>query len=101
MSLKILSGSANRPLIESIARKLGVQLTPVALERFPDSELHIEVQERVRGHNVNIIQPTCPPVDEHLLEQLVMGGACRHAGAIQLTSRDSLRVVTLVSHHGR
>lgn len=74
MSLKILSGSANRPLIESIARMLGVQLTPVVLERFPDSELHVEVQESVRGHNVYIIQPTCPPVDEHLLELLLRDG---------------------------
>ena len=53
-----------------------MQLTPVALERFPDSELHVEVQESVRGHNVYIIQPTCPPVDEHLLELLLMGDAC-------------------------
>jgi len=80
-----------------------VQLTPVALERFPDSELHVEVQESVRGHNVYIIQPTCPPVDEHLLELLLMGDACSRAGAIHLTGRDSLRVraITLVSHHGR
>ena len=101
MSVEILLGSANRPLTESIARKLGVQLTPVALERFPDSELHVEVQESVRGHNVYIIQPTCPPVDEHLLELLLMGDACRRAGAIHLTGRDCLRAVTLVSHHGR
>jgi ribose-phosphate pyrophosphokinase len=74
MSLRILSGSANRPLTEIIARKLGVQFTPVALERFPDSELHVEVQESVRGHNVYIIQPTCPPVDEHLLELLLRDG---------------------------
>jgi phosphoribosylpyrophosphate synthetase len=45
MSLKILSGSANLPLTVSIAKKLGVQLTRVVLERFPDSELHVEVQE--------------------------------------------------------
>ncbi len=67
-----------------------MQLTPVALERFPDSELHVEVQESVRGHNVYIIQPTCPPVDEHLLELLLMGDACRRVGAIHLTGRDSL-----------
>ena len=64
MSLKILSGSANLPLTESIAKKLGVQLTRVVLERFPDSELHVEVQESVRGYDVYLIQPTCPPVDE-------------------------------------
>lgn len=86
MSLKILSGSANRPLSESIARKLGLQLTRVVLERFPDSELHVEVQESVRGHDVYIIQPTCPPVDEHLFELLLMADACRRAGANHLTA---------------
>jgi len=86
MSRKILSRSANRPLTESIARKLGVQLTPVALERFPDSELHVEVQESVRGHNVYIIQPTCPPVDEHFFELFLLADACRRAGAIHLTA---------------
>lgn len=86
MSLKILSGSANLPLTESIAKKLGVQPTRVVLERFPDSELHVEVQESVRGYDVYLIQPTCPPVDEHLLELLLMGDACRRAGAIHLTA---------------
>jgi ribose-phosphate pyrophosphokinase len=86
MSLKILSGSANRPLSESIARKLGLQLTRVVLERFPDSELHVEIQESVRGHDVYIIQPTCPPVDEHLLELLLLSDACRCAGANRLTA---------------
>ena len=52
MNLKILSGSANLPLTEKIAKNLGVQRSQVLLERFPDSELHFEIQESVRGHRL-------------------------------------------------
>jgi len=86
MNLKILSGSANLPLAENIAKALGVRRSQVLLERFPDSELHVEIQESVRGADVYIVQPTCPPVDEHLLELLLMGDACRRAGASRLTA---------------
>ena len=86
MNLKILSGSANLPLTENIAKSLGVQRSPALVERFPDSELHVDIQESVRGADVYIVQPTCPPVDEHLLELLLMGDACRRAGASHLTA---------------
>jgi ribose-phosphate pyrophosphokinase len=85
MSLKILAGSANLSLAESIARNVNVELVRRVLERFPDGELHIELQESVRGHDVYLVQPTCPPVDEHLLELLLLADACRRAGAIHLT----------------
>lgn len=85
MSLKILAGSANLGLAQKIATKLGEQLTQRTLERFPDGELHIELQESVRGHEVYLVQPTCPPVDEHLFELFLMADACRRAGAIHLT----------------
>lgn len=86
MSLKILAGSANPTLAENISGKLGVQLAQRILERFPDGELHIELQESVSGHDVYFVQPTCPPVDEHLLELLLLADACRRAGAIHLTA---------------
>ncbi len=86
MNLKILSGSANLSLSESIAQTVGVRRSQVLLERFPDSELHVEIQESVRGADVYIIQPTCPPVDEHLLELMLMADACRRAGASHLTA---------------
>jgi ribose-phosphate pyrophosphokinase len=86
MNLKILSGSANVTLAESIAKIVGVHRSEVLLERFPDSELHVEIQESVRGADIYIIQPTCPPVDEHLLELLFMADACRRAGAGYLTA---------------
>jgi ribose-phosphate pyrophosphokinase len=86
MSLKILAGSANLALAQKIGTKLGGQLAQRVLERFPDGELHIELQESVRGHDVYLIQPTCPPVDEHLFELLLMADACRRAGAVHLTA---------------
>ena len=86
MELKILSGSANSSLSESIAGALGVRRAEVLLERFPDTERHVEIQESVRGADVYIVQPTCPPVDEHLLELLLIGDACRRAGASHLTA---------------
>jgi ribose-phosphate pyrophosphokinase len=86
MSLRILAGTANLALAEAIARKTGVPLSQRIVERFPDGELHIELQESVRGHDVYLIQPTCPPVDEHLLELLFTADACRRAGAIHLTA---------------
>lgn len=86
MSLKILSGSANLPLAETIAQRLRGKLAPLVLERFPDSEMHVDVRESMRGHDVHIIQPTSPPVDEHLFELLLVADACRRAGAAHLTA---------------
>jgi ribose-phosphate pyrophosphokinase len=86
MSLKILSGSANLSLAEAVAKKIGVELTRLLLERFPDSEMHVEIQESVRGDDVYVIQPTSPPVDEHLVELLLIADACRRAGAARLTA---------------
>ena len=86
MSLKILSGSANPTVAEEIAGKLDAKLTARTLERFSDGELHIEIQESVRGHDVYLVQPTCPPVDENLLELLLLADACRRAGAVRLTA---------------
>jgi ribose-phosphate pyrophosphokinase len=86
MPLKILTGSANRALAETLAPKAGVQLGERILERFPDGELHIEIEESVRGDDVYLVQPTCPPVDEHLFELLLMADACRRAGATHLTA---------------
>jgi ribose-phosphate pyrophosphokinase len=86
MSFKILSGSANPTLAENLASKAEGRLVERTLERFPDGELHIEIHETVRGHDVYIVQPTCPPVDEHLFELLLLADACRRAGACYLTA---------------
>jgi len=86
MSLEILSGSANIALAENVATTLGVTPVQRILQRFPDGELHIEVQDSVRGCDVYLIQPTCPPVDEHFFELFLLADACRRAGATHLTA---------------
>jgi ribose-phosphate pyrophosphokinase len=86
MSLTIFSGTANCPLAEAVAHKLGLSLGRVVLQRFPDGEFHVEIHESVRGHDVYLIQPTGPPVDTHLLALLLLADACRRAGAAQLTA---------------
>lgn len=86
MSLEILSGSANSALAENIAKNLGVRFDQRTLERFPDGELHIEIHESVRGCDVYLIQPTCPPVDEHFFELFLLADACRRAGTTRLTA---------------
>ncbi len=82
----LFTGSANAALARAVAAQLGVVLGRSAVERFPDGELHVEVQESVRGHDVYLLQPTSPPVETHLLELLLLADACRRAGAARLTA---------------
>ena len=56
------------------------------MQRFADGELHVEVEQSVRGHDVYVIQPTSHPVDEHVMELLFLADACRRAGAARLTA---------------
>ena len=86
MNLVIISGSANSALAEKVAQVLGVGLAQRILARFPDGELHIQIQQSVRGCDVYLLQPTCPPVDEHFFELFLMADACRRAGATHLTA---------------
>jgi ribose-phosphate pyrophosphokinase len=86
MNLALISGSANPALAGAIATTLRVRLTSVGIYRFPDGELHVEIQESIRGDDVYLIQPTGPPVDEHLMELLLVADACRRAGVAHLTA---------------
>lgn len=86
MTLTVVSGSANVPLATSVAHELGVELCGRTLQRFADGELHVEVEQSVRGHDVYVIEPTSHPVDEHLMELLFLADACRRAGAARLTA---------------
>ena len=86
MTLTVIGGSANAALAESVAHELGVTPCARALQRFADGELHVEIEESVRGHDVYVIQPTNAPVDEHLMELLFLADACRRAGAARLTA---------------
>jgi ribose-phosphate pyrophosphokinase len=84
--LRLLSGSANLELSQEVARYLGVDLGPMVRKRFADGELYIQIQESIRGCDVYILQPTCRPVNDHLMELLTMIDACRRASARQITA---------------
>jgi ribose-phosphate pyrophosphokinase len=86
MNVSILAGSANEQLADSVAHILGLQSCRRELVRFPDGELHVELQETVRGSDVYIFQPTGPPVDQHLVELLFLADASRRAGAARITA---------------
>lgn len=84
--LRLFSGSANVPLAQEVARYLGMDLGPMVRKQFADGELYIQIQESIRGCDVYLIQPTCRPVNAHLMELLIMVDACRRASARQITA---------------
>jgi ribose-phosphate pyrophosphokinase len=86
MEQTLLAGSANVRLAETVAAKLGTSQGALNVDRFPDGELHVEIKQSVRGHDVYLIQPTSPPVERHLLELLLLADAAHRAGAARLTA---------------
>ena len=84
--LRLFSGSANIPLSQEVARYLGMDLGPMIRKSFADGEIYIQIQESIRGCDVYLIQPTCHPVNDHLMELMIMIDACRRASARQITA---------------
>ncbi|RJQ29951.1 MAG: ribose-phosphate pyrophosphokinase [Peptococcaceae bacterium] len=84
--LKIFAGNANTGLAEEIARYLGVTIGAAEIKRFSDGEVQVRINESVRGADVFVIQPTCNPVNENLMELLVMVDAIRRASARRITA---------------
>src|SRR5919106_338906 len=84
--LKVFSGSAHPNLAREIAAFLGVTLGQARLRRFPDSEVSFQIDENIRGTDVFLIQPTSRPVDEHLIELLIMIDAFRRSSAARITA---------------
>ena len=84
--LRLFSGSSNPALAEEVARYLGIDLGPLVRKQFADGEMYVQVQESIRGCDVYLIQPTCHPVNDHLMELLIMVDACRRASARQITA---------------
>jgi len=82
---KIFSGNANRALAEEICGHLGVPLGAAEVGRFSDGELRVKISENVRGDDVFVVQPTCPPVNDHLMEMLIMVDALARASARRIT----------------
>ena len=86
MTPTIFAGSANTSLAEAVAAKLAIRTGSREVQVFPDGELHVELQESVRGEDVYLIQPTSPPAEKHLLELLMLADAARRAGAARMTA---------------
>jgi ribose-phosphate pyrophosphokinase len=84
--LRLFSGSANITLSQEVSRYLGMDLGPMIRKRFADGELYVQIQESIRGCDVYLIQPSCQPVNDHLMELLIMIDACRRASARQVTA---------------
>jgi len=84
--LKIFSGSAHLALAKEIAEFLGVPLGQARLHRFSDTEVGFQIDENIRGTDVFIIQPTSPPVDEHLVELCIMTDAFKRSSAARITA---------------
>jgi len=84
--LKVFSGSAHHQLTKEIADFLGIPVGQARLRRFPDSEVSFQIDENIRGTDVFIVQPTSNPVDEHLMEMLIMVDAFRRSSAARITA---------------
>lgn len=84
--LKLFSGSSNRTLAREVARYLGTDLGPMVRKHFADGELYVQIQESIRGCDVYLIQPTCHPVNDNLMELMIMIDACHRASARQITA---------------
>ena len=84
--MMVFSGNANLALSDGIVKKLNMRLGMAAVGRFSDGEIAVEIQENVRGKDVFIIQPTCSPTNENLMELLVMIDALKRASASRITA---------------
>ena len=84
--LRLFSGNSNPELAREIGTYLGIPDGPRVIKRFADGEFYIQIQESIRGCDVFLIQPTCAPVNDHLMELLIMVDACRRASARQITA---------------
>src|ERR1700722_1954487 len=84
--LKVFSGRANIPLGDAIARCLGDGLGKITLDYFPDGENFVRIDEDVRGRDIYIVQPTCPPVNTNLMELLIILDAFKRSSAARITA---------------
>lgn len=84
--MRILSGSAHPALVDEIAGYLEVRRTDATVTSFPDGETFVKINENIRGCDVFIVQPTCPPTNQNLMELLIMVDAARRASAERITA---------------
>jgi ribose-phosphate pyrophosphokinase len=84
--MKIFTGNANPDLAREIAQNLGMSLGQSVVSRFKDEEISVDINETVRGADVFLVQPTCRPTNDHLMELLIMIDACKRASAKSITA---------------
>ncbi len=84
--LKIFCGSAHRQLAQRICTYMGVPLGKATVDSFPDGETFVKIDENIRGRDVFIVQPTCPPTNQNLMELLIMVDAAKRASAARITA---------------
>ncbi|RWR72713.1 ribose-phosphate pyrophosphokinase 1 isoform X1 [Cinnamomum micranthum f. kanehirae] len=84
--LRLFSGTANPSLSQEVAGYMGLDLGKITIKRFADGEIYVQLQESVRGCDVFLVQPTCPPANENLMELLITIDACRRASARTITA---------------
>ena len=77
--IKLFSGRSNNPLAQEIAQYLGTSLEPITIKDFSDGEIYVQIQDSVRGDDVFIVQPVCSPVNENLMELLILLDAFKRA----------------------
>ncbi len=84
--LRVLSGTANPKLAADIADSLGIKLTGTLITRFSDGEIRVQIRDSVRGMYVFVVQPTCPPTSENIIELLIIMDALKRASARRITA---------------
>lgn len=84
--MKLIAGNSNRALAESISKDLGIPLADAVVKRFSDGEVNVEIHESVRGYDVFVIQSTCPPVNDNLMELLILMDALKRASADRINA---------------
>ena len=85
-TISVFSGNAHPKLAQDIARHLHTSLGKISVGQFSDGEANVEVMENIRGKEIFLVQSTCPPVNESLMELLVMSDACKRASAASVTA---------------
>ena len=85
-NMMVFTGNANPELAARVARQLKLPLSNAQVARFSDGEINVEINENVRGRDVYIVQSTCPPVNDNVMELLVMADALRRASAARITA---------------
>src|SRR2546430_512732 len=84
--LRLFTGRANPQLAQGICQYLDIELGCIEVSDFSDGEIFVQIRENVRGKDVFLLQPTCHPVNQHLMELLIMTDACRRASAARITA---------------